>query len=306
MTSQPGHDWAPDWPDRTHLPADAASSTRLPAALSLVAAMTLTGANVAFGKAIVAEVPVYVFVLFRFVVASAALALMVRGEPGPKLVEMSGTERRDLALMALLGHGRLHGADVRGPQAHDGGRCRHHHGDPAGGGGGARRGVRGRSAVARAAAARWGWRSRAWCWCRRRARPAARRRCVGNLLVGGAVLCEASFVRARQAAGAALSAAAAGARRQPGRAGAGRAAGADRRGRPSMCARCGRRCGCSACGTRSRRASSACGCGIAACRTSRPGSPGSPRLPSRSPRLRRPRCSWARRSGRRGSPVRRW
>lgn len=77
--------------------------SRLAAILSLVAAMTLTGANVGFAKAIVAEFPVYVFVLFRFAVASAALALLVRGEPGPKLRAMPGAERRDLFLMALLG-----------------------------------------------------------------------------------------------------------------------------------------------------------------------------------------------------------
>jgi len=76
---------------------------RAAAALSLVAAMAFTGANVAFGKAIVAEIPVYVFVLFRFVVASAALGLMVRGEPGPRLADMSGAQWRDLFLMALLG-----------------------------------------------------------------------------------------------------------------------------------------------------------------------------------------------------------
>jgi len=77
--------------------------SRLAAALSLIAAMTLTGANVAFARAIVAEFPVYVFVLFRFVVASLALALLVRGEPGPKLSAMRGAEWRDLTLMALLG-----------------------------------------------------------------------------------------------------------------------------------------------------------------------------------------------------------
>jgi len=77
--------------------------SRLAAALSLIAAMTLTGANVAFAKAIVAEFPVYVFILFRFLVASAALALLVRGEPGPKLAAMTVAEWRDLTLMALLG-----------------------------------------------------------------------------------------------------------------------------------------------------------------------------------------------------------
>jgi drug/metabolite transporter (DMT)-like permease len=78
-------------------------SARVAAALSLSAAMTLTGANVAFGKAIAAEVSVYVFLLFRFGLASAALALMVRGEPGPKLAQMTRGQRRDLTLMALLG-----------------------------------------------------------------------------------------------------------------------------------------------------------------------------------------------------------
>src|SRR4029079_12333682 len=76
---------------------------RLLAALSLVAAMALTGANVAFGKAIAAAVPVYMFVLFRFAVASLALAPMAAAEPGPRLARMSLGEWRDLALMALLG-----------------------------------------------------------------------------------------------------------------------------------------------------------------------------------------------------------
>jgi drug/metabolite transporter (DMT)-like permease len=76
---------------------------RLSAILSLIAAMTLTGANVAFAKAIAAEVPVYVFVLFRFAVASLALALLARGEPGPRLSAMTAAQWRDLTLMALLG-----------------------------------------------------------------------------------------------------------------------------------------------------------------------------------------------------------
>jgi len=79
------------------------ATSRLAAVLLLTAAMTLTGANVAFGKAIVAEIPVYAFVLFRFAVASAALAVMVRNEPGPRLKDMQAREWRDLALMALLG-----------------------------------------------------------------------------------------------------------------------------------------------------------------------------------------------------------
>jgi drug/metabolite transporter (DMT)-like permease len=79
------------------------ANSRFGAPLLLAAAMALTGSNVALGKAIVAEVPVYVFVLFRFVVASAALAFMVRGESGPRLIEMRPGEWRDLTLMALLG-----------------------------------------------------------------------------------------------------------------------------------------------------------------------------------------------------------
>jgi drug/metabolite transporter (DMT)-like permease len=77
--------------------------TRLAAALSLVAAMALTGANVAFGKAIVAAVPIYAFVFFRFLVATAALLAIVRAEGGPRLSGMSGREQRDLFLMSLLG-----------------------------------------------------------------------------------------------------------------------------------------------------------------------------------------------------------
>lgn len=73
------------------------------AAFSLVCAMALTGTNVAFGKVIVGAVPVYLFVVFRFAVASLALAPMVRGEPGPKLSRMRVAEWRDLLLMALLG-----------------------------------------------------------------------------------------------------------------------------------------------------------------------------------------------------------
>lgn len=77
--------------------------SRLAAALSLLAAMTLTGANVAFGKAVIAEFPIYVFVLFRFVVATLALLAIVRTEAGPKLREMTRGQGRDLMLMSLLG-----------------------------------------------------------------------------------------------------------------------------------------------------------------------------------------------------------
>jgi drug/metabolite transporter (DMT)-like permease len=77
--------------------------SRSAAALSLIAAMTLTGANVAFGKAVVAEFPIYVFVLFRFAIASLALLLVVSAERGPKLMSMTPGQLRDLVLMSLLG-----------------------------------------------------------------------------------------------------------------------------------------------------------------------------------------------------------
>ena len=79
------------------------ATPRPAAVLFLTGAMTFTGANVAFGKAIVAEIPVYAFMLFRFAVASAALAVMVRGESGPRLRDMQAGQWRDLALMSLLG-----------------------------------------------------------------------------------------------------------------------------------------------------------------------------------------------------------
>jgi drug/metabolite transporter (DMT)-like permease len=76
---------------------------RLAALLSLTAAMVLTGANVVLGKVIVAEVPVYLFMLFRFLVSTAALLPLAYREPGPKLRHMGGRQVRDLTFMALLG-----------------------------------------------------------------------------------------------------------------------------------------------------------------------------------------------------------
>ncbi|MCB1512067.1 MAG: DMT family transporter [Hyphomicrobiaceae bacterium] len=77
--------------------------TRLAAALSLLAAMTLTGANVPFGKVIVGAMPIYAFLLVRFVIASAALALLARFEPGPPLRRMTGQQWGDLVVLSLVG-----------------------------------------------------------------------------------------------------------------------------------------------------------------------------------------------------------
>ena len=73
------------------------------AVLSLVAAMTLTGANVPFGKAVMAEMPVEVFLAFRFAVASLALALLVRREPGPPLRTMTRSQTVSLVMLGIVG-----------------------------------------------------------------------------------------------------------------------------------------------------------------------------------------------------------
>ena len=65
--------------------------------------MVLTGANVALGKAIVAEVPIYIFMLFRFLLSTAALSALVHWEAGPKLRQMRTGQVRDLLGMAVLG-----------------------------------------------------------------------------------------------------------------------------------------------------------------------------------------------------------
>jgi drug/metabolite transporter (DMT)-like permease len=79
------------------------SRHRLAALLSLTAAMVLTGANVVLGKLIVAEVPIYLFMLFRFLVSTAALLPLVYREGVPKLRALRGRQLRDLTCMALFG-----------------------------------------------------------------------------------------------------------------------------------------------------------------------------------------------------------
>ncbi|HXF53454.1 MAG TPA: DMT family transporter [Hyphomicrobiaceae bacterium] len=82
---------------------DLARVPRLLAVLSLVASMSLTGANVPFGKAVMAEMPVEVFLVFRFAIASLALALLVRTEPGPLLRTMSPGQTVSLAMLGIVG-----------------------------------------------------------------------------------------------------------------------------------------------------------------------------------------------------------
>ena len=182
-------------------------------------------------------------------------------------------------------HGRLHGAHAGGPEAHGRGRCRHHHGHPAGGGGDARRGCSWATGCRACRPSPWLWPSRgcvlvqatsaaggsdarwsATCWsagpcCARRASSCSAsgwRRPTGRCGWRWAPTWRAWCCRSRSACSTL----------------------------PAFDARTvhARRYGCSAPGTRSRPASSACGCGTAACRTWRPGWPASPLRPCRLPR----------------------
>lgn len=78
-------------------------SPRLAAALSITAAMVLTGSNVPFGKAIVGEIPIYLFLPLRFAVACLALAPLAARESGPRLSQTTPGQRRDIFAMSLLG-----------------------------------------------------------------------------------------------------------------------------------------------------------------------------------------------------------
>jgi len=77
--------------------------SRLAAALCLVFAMMLTGANVPIGKIVISEIPVPAFLVLRFAVASLALAILVRTEDGPPLRGLNRRDWRDVAILALVG-----------------------------------------------------------------------------------------------------------------------------------------------------------------------------------------------------------
>jgi|GEM_PF-2050802 len=77
--------------------------SRFAASLSLLAAMMFTGANVPFGKLIIEDMPIYIFLAFRFLIASAALAVLVRSEPGPRLRSMTAGQWCDLVILGLFG-----------------------------------------------------------------------------------------------------------------------------------------------------------------------------------------------------------
>ncbi|MCB1548448.1 MAG: DMT family transporter [Hyphomicrobiaceae bacterium] len=77
--------------------------SRLTATLLLVAAMALVGANVPFGKALVAELPLLPFMVYRFALSSAALALLLPLEPPRSSSWPSVRQIGGIAAMSLVG-----------------------------------------------------------------------------------------------------------------------------------------------------------------------------------------------------------
>lgn len=65
--------------------------------------MTMTGLNVPLAKAIVAELPLFGFLVFRFALASATLAFLAHGEAGPGIAQARPAHLRDMVGMALFG-----------------------------------------------------------------------------------------------------------------------------------------------------------------------------------------------------------
>lgn len=71
--------------------------------LSLVLAMTLTGANVPLGKIVVDHIPVLTLMAFRFILATVVLAALQRRESGPSLASMTGRDWVTVAVLGLVG-----------------------------------------------------------------------------------------------------------------------------------------------------------------------------------------------------------
>ena len=71
--------------------------------LLLIAAMSMTGANVPLGKALMASIPLESFLVLRFAIASAALAALIRLEPGPSLGSLTPRQWISVALLGGVG-----------------------------------------------------------------------------------------------------------------------------------------------------------------------------------------------------------
>jgi len=65
--------------------------------------MTLTGANVPFGKMVALELPVYIFLALRFAIAALTLHLMMQFEHGPPLRKTASRYIGSLVVMSLFG-----------------------------------------------------------------------------------------------------------------------------------------------------------------------------------------------------------
>ena len=70
---------------------------------SLLAAMAMTGANVPIGKLIVAEIPIATLLVLRFAVASLILAVLVRREPGPSLAALTARQWTAVFVLGFVG-----------------------------------------------------------------------------------------------------------------------------------------------------------------------------------------------------------
>lgn len=71
--------------------------------LSLVAAMSMTGANVPLVKLLLASIPPGILLPARFLLAAAVLTVMVRHEPGQRLGALGCRQWGAIALLAVVG-----------------------------------------------------------------------------------------------------------------------------------------------------------------------------------------------------------
>ena len=76
---------------------------RTTAMLSLVAAMSMTGANVPLVKLLLSLMPPGVLLPGRFLLAAAVLAVLVRHEPGPRLVSLGWRHWLAIAVLGIVG-----------------------------------------------------------------------------------------------------------------------------------------------------------------------------------------------------------
>ena len=76
---------------------------RLTATACLIGSMGLIGANVPFGKAVANELPILLFVILRFTIATLILICMARWDTGPKLAELTLRHWAGILFLSLVG-----------------------------------------------------------------------------------------------------------------------------------------------------------------------------------------------------------